>query len=603
MAVFQLDRGRAALEKYAAANHLTVQVYDADGRPVAGAVHRTPLFDLFTQGHDPEMFATCARQCLGSGPGPPVVIEEQYGIAVVGTPLVLGGEIAGAVVSGYALTTHLTYREVVRLARDCRLPFDDIWAVTRRQLPVPSSWLSLRGELLGIIGNTLLSEDYRSRQLEETSLRLAEASETKDRFLAVLSHELRTPLTAILGYASLARRGKLDEAGMSRALEVIERNARLQTQLIEDLLDVSRIISGSLRLEVRPIELGAVLEVALANVRPGAQAKGVRLDLVLDSSATMISGDPGRLQQIVSNLLVNAVKFTPSGGRVDVRLEPKGPEVQISVRDTGAGIRPDFLPHVFDRFRQDDATEARSHTGLGLGLAIVRHLVSLHDGSIHAESPGEGQGATFTVSLPALVGAEAPVPGRVPPAARRSAVLDDPPTLTGLRVLVVDDDADARDLFTRALEQCDAQVRAVASAEAALTTLERWKPDVLVSDIAMPEESGYVLIRRIRCLTPEQGGTIPALAVTAYAGADDVKLVLSAGFQAHVAKPVEPVELALAVSSLARSIRCGERPHTTAGIGGRLRPAPHEVDDQENDGDHEQNVNQSPGGVEGKPTE
>jgi signal transduction histidine kinase/CheY-like chemotaxis protein len=552
--VFQLDRGRAALEKYAAVNHLTVQVYDADGRVVADAVNRTPLFNLFAQGHDPGIFATCARRCLESGPGPPVIIEEQYGIAVVGTTLVLGGEIAGAAVAGCALTTHLTYREVVRLARDYRLPFDDVWAVARKQLPVPSAWLSLRGELLGIIANTLLSEDYRSRQLEETSLRLAEASETKDRFLAVLSHELRTPLTAILGYAALVRKGKLDEDGVRRALEVIERNAKLQTQLIEELLDVSRIISGALRLEIRPIALGPVLEAAVANIRPGAQTKRIRLDLVLDPSPAKIGGDPGRMQQIVSNLLVNAVKFTPAGGRVEVRLERNGPEIRIVVHDTGAGIRREFLPYVFDRFRQDDATEARAHGGLGLGLAIVHHLVALHSGSIRAESPGEGQGSTFTVSLPALVGAEASVSERVSPTTRSPALLDDPPTLTGLRVLVVDDDADARDLFTRVLEECDARVRAVASAGTALTTLASWKPDVLVSDIAMPEESGYVLMQKIRRLTPEHGGAIPALAVTAYAGVDDVKLALSAGFQAHVAKPVEPVELALAVGSLARGI-------------------------------------------------
>ena len=559
MSVFQLDRGRDALEKYAAANHLTVQVYGADGRPLTEAVNPTPLFDLFARGDGPGMFATCARQCLSpSDPRSPVIIEEQHGLAVVGTTLALAGETAGAAVAGYALTTHLSYREVMRLARDYGLPFDDIWAVTRKELPESRGRLPLRGELLGILGNTLLSEHYRSRQLEETSLRLADAAEAKDRFLAVLSHELRTPLTAILGYAALVRTGKLDEAGVREALEVIDRNAKLQTHLIEDLLDVSRIISGSLRIQIRAMALGPVIEAAVANARPGAQTKRIRLDLVPLPSAVTIAGDSVRIQQIVSNLLVNAVKFTPSGGTVALRLERSGPEVRIVVRDTGVGIRREFLPHVFDRFRQDDATETRSHGGLGLGLAIVRHLVTLHNGSIRAESPGVGQGSTFTVSLPALAGAEASVLERVPPTARGSAVLDDPPALTGLRVLVVDDDADARDLFTRVLEQCDARVRAVASAGTALTTLESWKPDVLVSDVAMPE-SGYVLIRKIRRLTPEHGGTIPALAVTAYAGEDDIKLALSAGFQAHVAKPVEPVELALAVGSLARGIRCDER--------------------------------------------
>jgi signal transduction histidine kinase/CheY-like chemotaxis protein len=553
--VFQLERGRAALEKYAAVNHLTVQVYGADGRQVTDAVNRIPLFDLFSRSHGPGMFATCARQCLDQpDPGPSVVLEEQYGLAVVGTTLVLAGEIVGAAVAGYALILHPGHREIEQLARASGLDVGEVWAVARKILPLPRSRLALCGELLGILGNTLLSENYRSRQLEETSRRLAEASETKDRFLAVLSHELRTPLTSILGYASLVRNGKLDEAGVRRAIEVIERNAKLQTQLIEDLLDVSRIISGALRLEIRPMALGGVIEAAVANVRLGAHAKGIRLDVVFDPSPATIAGDPVRIQQIVSNLLVNALKFTPSGGRVEVRLEMSEREVRIVVHDTGVGIRREFLPYVFDRFRQDDATEARSHGGLGLGLAIVRHLVSLHDGSIHAESPGEGQGSTFTVRLPILVGAEASVPGWEPLTTQRYSTQDDPPTLTGVRVLVVDDDADAREMFTRALEHCDACVMAVASAGAALTTLERWKPDVLVSDIAMPEESGYVLIRRIRCLTPEQGGAIPALAVTAYAGGDDAKLALSAGFQAHRAKPIEPIELALAVGELARGI-------------------------------------------------
>jgi signal transduction histidine kinase/CheY-like chemotaxis protein len=554
--VFRLDRGRAALEKYAIVNHLTVQVYGADGCPVAGAVNRTPLFDLFSRGQGPGMFVRCARECLGqSDPGSPVVIEEQYGLAVIGTPLVLAGEIVGAAVAGYALTTHLTYREVMRLARDYRLPFDEVWAVTRKELPESRSRLPLRGELLGILGNTLLSEHYRSRQHEETSLRLAQAAEAKDRFLAVLSHELRTPLTAILGYAVLVRRGKLGTAGTATALEVIERNARLQTELIEDLLDVSRIISGSLRLNVTPTGLGPIVEAAVANVRPGAQAKGIRLDLVRDPRTAMVSADPVRLLQIVSNLLVNAVKFTPSGGTVEVRLERKGSEVQIVVHDTGAGIHREFLPYVFDRFRQEDTTETRSHDGLGLGLAIVRHLVELHNGSINAESPGGGQGATFTVSLPTLDVAEASVLEQGPPTAGSSEALDDPPTLKGLRILLVDDDHDARDLFTRALQQYDARVRAVASARAALTALESWKPHVLVSDIAMPEESGYVLMQKIRRLTPEHGGTIPALALTAYAGADNVQLALSAGFQAHVAKPIQPVKLALAVGDLARGIK------------------------------------------------
>jgi signal transduction histidine kinase/ActR/RegA family two-component response regulator len=553
VSVFQLDRGRAALEKYAAANHLTVEVYGADGRLVAGPVNRTPLFDVFSRSPGPGLFATCARQCLSqSDPASPVVVAEPHGLAVVGTTLVLGGQITGAAVAGYALTSHLSYREVVRLARDSRLPFDDVWAVTRKELPVSSSRLPLRAELLGILANTLLIEDYRSRQLEETSLRLAEASEAKDRFLAVLSHELRTPLTAILGYAAIVRMRKLDPS-TDRALAVIERNAKLQTQLIEDLLDVSRIVSGSLRLELRPMALGPVIEAAVASASPGAHTKQVRLDLALEPTAAMISGDPLRMQQIVSNLVVNALKFTPAGGRIEVRLERRGDALQLVVHDTGIGIRAEFLPYVFERFRQEATAEAQSHRGLGLGLAIVRHLVELHSGSIEAESAGVGQGSTFTVILPALKDVE-PTDLEPPlPTVATSPLLDEP-TLKGLRVLVVDDDYDARDVFTRALEQYDARVTAVASAGAALVVLQHWKPHVVVSDIAMPEESGYVLMRAIRGLTPEEGGMIPALALTAYAGADDVKLALSAGFSAHVAKPIEPVGLALAVADLARGI-------------------------------------------------
>jgi signal transduction histidine kinase len=560
VSVFEIDRGRAALEKWAVLNHLTVQVYGVDGSAVAGPVNRTMLFDLFSRGRGPGMFVRCMHECLGqSDPDAPVVIEEEYGLAVIGTPLVLAGEIVGAAVAGYALTSHLTYREVMRLARDYQLAFDEVWSVIRKELPESPGRLPLRGELLGILGNTLVSEHYRSRQLEETSRRLAEAAEAKDRFLAVLSHELRTPLTAILGYAVLVRQGKLGAAATTNALEVIERNARLQTVLIDDLLDVSRIISGSMQLNVEPTELQPTIEAAVTNVRPRAQAKGIHLGVVLDPQAAVVSGDPVRLQQIVSNLLVNAVKFTPRGGMVEVRLEVRGTQVDVVVNDTGAGIHRDFLPYVFDRFRQEDTTETRQQDGLGLGLAIVRHLVELHNGSISAESPGIGEGSTFTVSLPALDAAKALGLEQRPSTLGGPTILEEPPTLKGLRVLVVDDDPDARDLFTRALELYDAHVMAVASAAAALAALARWKPDVLVSDIAMPEESGYALMQQIRRLTPEQGGAIPALALTAYAGPDDVQLALCAGFQVHFAKPIQPVDLALVVGDLARGIGCDKR--------------------------------------------
>ena len=547
MSVFQLDRGRAALEKYAAANHLTVQVYGADGRPLTEAVNPTPLFDLFARGDGTGMFATCARQCLSpSDPRSPVIIEEQHGLAVVGTTLALAGETAGAAVAGYALTTHLSYREVVRLARDYRLPFDDVWAVTRKELPLPSRRLPVSGELLGILGNTLLSEHYRSRQLEETSLRLAEASEAKDKFLAVLSHELRTPLTTILGYAALVRNGRLDEAGVGRAVQAIERSARLQTRLIEDLLDVSRIISGSLALQFKTIGLPSVIEVAVANVRPEAQAKGLRLDVVLGPSPALIAGDPFRLQQILSNLLVNAVKFTPSGGTVEVRLERRGTEVQISVRDTGTGIRSDFLPYVFERFRQAESSPRRSQPGLGLGLAIVQHLIELHGGSVEAYSAGENKGSTFTISLPMMIKPTAEI-GTIPTRLHTSSPK---PTLSGIRLLLVEDDPDSLDMLRMVVDLHGAEAKTAITTAEALRIFEEWIPDVLVADIGLPDEDGYALMTKTRALANEKKRVVPGIALTGYAGQHEGQRALAAGFHVYLTKPTEPRRLVEAILNL-----------------------------------------------------
>jgi len=389
--------------------------------------------------------------------------------------------------------------------------------------------------------------------VEERTRELREANRLKDQFMAMLSHELRSPLGAIRMWASLLRSGKLDAERTARAIEAIERSAITQGQLVEDLLDVSRITAGKLVLDARPIDLAAVAEAAVDAVRTDAEAKQVRLEQVFELGEGRIQGDPARLQQVVWNLLANAVKFSPRGGRVLLRLARADGQAIISVRDEGEGIAPEFLPHIFEPFRQADGTSTRAYGGLGLGLAIVHDVVELHRGTIEVESKGKGQGATFTVKLP-LVGAPSEAARGV---ARQPALPREEfrpgPSLQGVRVLLVDDDAGARESVAAVLEQSGASVRAVESAAEAVETLEREPPDVLLSDIAMPGLDGYALLGQARARL--QGAQLPAAALTAYAGATDRTRALAAGFQAHLAKPVDPAELVAVVAQLAYATR------------------------------------------------
>ncbi len=409
---------------------------------------------------------------------------------------------------------------------------------------------------IALINTQLYEQTKAAREQAE------EANRLKDEFLATVSHELRTPLNAMLGWTRMLRTGKLDEETNTRALETIERNAKSQAQLIEDLLDVSRIISGKMRLDVQPVDLAPVIQAAIDSVRPAADAKSIRLSVALDPRAGPVSGDPTRLQQIVWNLLSNAIKFTPKKGRVQVLLERVNSHIEITVSDTGIGISPEFLPHVFDRFRQADSTLTRSQSGLGLGLAIVRHLVELHGGNIQAESEGVGRGATFTIKLPQMIVRDAKrllasASERKHPTAWPDVPFECPPALVGLRVLVVDDEPDARQLLKTILEQCKVEVTSVASAGEALDAIKRLKPDVLVSDIEMPGEDGYSLIRKVRNESHAQNGRIPAAALTAHAGIVDRMRALSAGFDIHIPKPVEPAELVAVIASLASRIGKG----------------------------------------------
>ncbi len=393
------------------------------------------------------------------------------------------------------------------------------------------------------------TEEIRAQMFrEQTARQEAEAANRmKDDFLAVLSHELRTPLTAMLGWSKILRTKKLDEQGTARALDAIERNAIAQTQLIEDILDVSRIIRGQLRLNLGVVDLQSVIQAALEAVRPQAEMKSLQLDVCLDSDVAKVSGDAVRLQQVVLNLLTNAVKFTPKQGRVEVRLQLLNTSyAQITVSDTGIGIESDFLPKIFERFRQADSSTTRSQNGLGLGLAIVRYLVELHQGSINAESLGKGQGATFTLQLPLL---------QKNKQHKVNATKDSPCfsslPLAGLKVLVVDDEVDNRNFVAFTIEENGGNVTAVASADEVLALLKQIKPHVLVCDICMPDQDGYTLIKKIRNLSVEEGKKIPAIALTACSREEDSIKALNAGFQRHVSKPVDPNHLTAIIAIVA----------------------------------------------------
>jgi PAS domain S-box-containing protein len=399
-------------------------------------------------------------------------------------------------------------------------------------------------------------EEERELLLEDALAARAEADTAdsiKDEFLAVLSHELRTPLTAILGWSNLLASNNLDEPASKRATETIVRSARAQRQLIDDLLDMSRIITGKLRLNVRPVELAPIIEAVVDSVRPAADSREIHIKTALEPLMSPVSGDPDRIQQIIWNLLTNAIKFTPKGGCIDVRLERVHSHIEITVSDTGQGISPDFLVHVFERFRQSDSSSTRTHGGLGLGLSIVRQLVELHGGTVTAQSAGESLGTIFKVILPLLsINQELSDVDMTSTLIGSKTLTLWQPSLNDLRVLIVEDEPDARELVAAVLTARGAEVVSVGSAGEALEEMDRQRFDVLVSDIGMPSMDGYELIEKVRQLPTERGGKIPAAALTAYAGVEDRMRVLSSGYQMHIPKPVEPAELTTVVANLAQ---------------------------------------------------
>jgi PAS domain S-box-containing protein len=435
-----------------------------------------------------------------------------------------------------------------------------------REIPIEDSGapiLDSNGSIIGVIVVFHDVTDHRRNEEERERLLISErearnraetSDRLKDEFLATVSHELRTPLSAILGWSAMLNLGMLGEDTRRNALAIIERNARAQAEIISDILDVSRIITGKLNIQSRSVELAPVLKAAIETLQLAASAKNIRLEVFMDSRSAVVTGDPERLQQIFWNLLSNAIKFTPQNGEIDVRLECVELHVELTVKDNGIGISSDFLPFVFERFRQADSSTTREHAGLGLGLAIVRHLTELHGGSVAAFSEGEGQGAIFRVRLPLAVERESE-----PPCNQQSWIADKAeeqvgemsiPELTRVKILIVDDEADTLDVLTTMLTQTGALVQAAQSSAQAFELFQTWQPDVLLSDLGMPGEDGFGLIQKIRALPQEKGGDVPAAALTAHVRDEDRSRALAAGYDAHIVKPVDPHTLANAVAGL-----------------------------------------------------
>jgi CheY-like chemotaxis protein/two-component sensor histidine kinase len=369
----------------------------------------------------------------------------------------------------------------------------------------------------------------------------------KDEFLATISHELRTPLNAIMGWSHLLRTGRLDEATTDRAIDTIHRNAQSQSKLIADLLDIARIASGKVSLERRPFNLSQLITASLDAIRPAAEAKDIRLESSIDVNSDVVMADAARIQQAILNLLTNAVKFTSQGGKVDAKLHQINNQLQLAITDSGIGISAEFLPHVFDRFRQAEGATTKSQSGLGLGLSIVRHIVELHGGMVRAESAGENKGSCFTIFLPLASGVSAEVNPRVN---ETNEEFDCPVALRNLHVMVVDDESDTRELLRASLERCGCLVTTAASATDAYDGIKAHVPDLLISDIGMPQEDGYSLIAKVRALPAIQGGSVPAIALTAYAGVTDAERMIRSGFQIHLAKPLQVTEFLTAIEGL-----------------------------------------------------
>lgn len=540
-ALFNGAAWRPALEKYGAVTHLTVALFGVDERVVRGPAPSTPLFALFDEyGYTPGILAECAHNCLQqTGTRPAVIVAQSYGLAVVGTSLLLEEKIVGAAVAGYALVDFTQASAIERLARQAGVPFRRLWDVARQQQPVPERRLILHGELLQVLGDTILLENYRTRQYEATAMRLKKEMMAKDEFLAVVSHELRTPLTPILGWVRILKEAGYSPANRKKAADSIERNALLQIKLVDDLLDLNRVIRDNVPLDIGVHDLSAVLRSVLDTLADTAASKKIDVEFVETSERLTVAGDAGKLQQIFTNVLSNALKFTPTNGRVRVIAERQTDTAVVRITDSGEGIAPTFLPHIFDMFRQQEDGMRRRHAGLGIGLAIVKRLVELHQGQVEITSNGVGQGTAVTIRLP--------LSHQVAGAGRGAAVPEqgEAGPFGDLTILLVEDTEDSLDATRIMLEMLGAKVLAARDGLEALDVMASSRPDLVLCDLRMPRMDGFEFLRElIRIQGPDHP---PVVAVSALVSKRDHERTEAAGFEGHINKPFDDMALVSAV--------------------------------------------------------